>query len=348
VKKYLRLAASLLLLALLAWTTDWHRVAEDFSHLRWGLWLASVGILVGAQFVSTLRWQMLARPLGFRAPLGRLFAIYFIGMFFNLVLPTSVGGDVVRAWYLADAGNAAPPTGRRLAAFVSVFVDRLNGLLVLLAIACVAAAFCPTPLPARITWSVWGLAVAAVVGLVGIAVAPRLPLPLKRFPRLRDKLHSWRDRLTTAFGLYVRQPRLVLAVSALSLVVQVANIVLVWLIGVALGVSVPLSHYCLVVPLVAILTLVPISLNGMGVREFAMIVLLAPLGVVSGTALSLSFLWFATTAVVSLSGVVFYIAGRFPRLAAAPVEDFQEVRPEHGPVCGDSDQGRTGQSQAAA
>src|SRR5262249_3403042 len=220
-----------LLLALLAWTTDWHRVAEDFSRLRWDLWLAGVGILVGAQFVSTLRWQMLARPLGFQAPLGRLFAIYFIGMFFNLVLPTSVGGDVVRAWYLAGTGDSAPPTGRRLAAFVSVFVDRLNGLLVLLAIACVAAAFCPTPLPARIYWSVWGLAAAAVIGLIGIALAPRLPLPLSRFPGLRDKLHGGRERLATAFSLYVRQPRLLLAVSALSLVVQVANIVLVWLIG---------------------------------------------------------------------------------------------------------------------
>jgi uncharacterized membrane protein YbhN (UPF0104 family) len=348
VKKKLRLAASLLLLALLAWTTDWHRVAEDFSHLRWGLWLASVGILVGAQLASTLRWQMLARPLGFQMPLGRFVAVYFIGMFFNLVLPTSVGGDVVRAWYLAGTGDAAPPTGRRLAAFVSVFVDRLNGLLVLLVIACVAAAVCPLALPARVTWSVWGLALAAVIGLVGIAVAPRLPLPLGRFPGLRDRLHNGRDRLTTALGLYVRQPRLLLAASALSLVVQLANIVLVWLIGVALNLPVPLSYYFLVVPLVAILTLVPISLNGMGVREFAMIALLAPLGVAAGTALSLSFLWFATTVIVSLSGVVFYIAGRFPRLGAAPAEDFHEVRPEHGPVRGDSDQGRTGQSQAAA
>jgi uncharacterized protein (TIRG00374 family) len=348
VKKNLRLVASLLLLALIGWTTDWPRVAENFSHLHWGLWLTSVAILVAAQLVSTLRWKMLARPLGFHSPFGRYFAIYWIGMFFNLVLPTSVGGDVVRAWYLASTGDAAPATGRRLAAFVSVFVDRLNGLLVLLTIACIAAAVSPTALPARISWSVWGLALAALVGLVGIAVAPRLPLPLGRFPRLRDKLHSWRERLATAFGLYVRQPRLLVAVSALSLVVQVANILIVWFLGVALHVPVPLSYFCLVVPLVSILTLVPISLNGMGVREFAMIVLLAPLGVVASTALSLSFLWFATTSVVSLSGVVFYIAGRFPRLAAAPAEDFQEERPEHGPVGGDSDQGRTGQSQAAA
>ena len=80
-------------------------------------------------------------------------------MFFNLVLPTSVGGDVVRAWYL-DGGS-----GRKVPAFLSVFADRASGLLMLIAIACVAAVCSPLDLPPRITWSVCGIAAAAVLGL---------------------------------------------------------------------------------------------------------------------------------------------------------------------------------------
>jgi uncharacterized membrane protein YbhN (UPF0104 family) len=138
------------ILAVLAWRTDWHQVGEAFAHLRWGLWLLAVPLYVLTQVVSSLRWQWLSRPLGFDRPLRHYFAFYFIGMFFNLVLPTSVGGDVVRAWYL-DGGS-----GRRLSAFLSVFVERLSGLMVLIVIACVADLLCPVPLPARIHWTVWG------------------------------------------------------------------------------------------------------------------------------------------------------------------------------------------------
>src|SRR5262249_16706501 len=95
-----------------------------------GFWMGAVALYVGAQVVSALRWRWLAEPLGFRRPLAEFTAFYFIGMYFNLFLPTSVGGDVVRAWYL-DGGS-----GRKLPAFLSVFVDRFSGLLVLLVLAC--------------------------------------------------------------------------------------------------------------------------------------------------------------------------------------------------------------------
>ena len=75
----------------------------------------------------------MARSLEFERPLRHLVGYYFIGMYFSLLLPTSVGGDVVRAWYL-DGG-----TRRRLGAFATVFLDRLSGLIVLLAMACLSA-----------------------------------------------------------------------------------------------------------------------------------------------------------------------------------------------------------------
>src|SRR5262249_52533060 len=111
VRKLLRPAVSVSLLAWVAWHTDWAQVAAAFGRLRLGWWLAAGGVLVVTQVVSALRWRMLARPLGFDGSLGRYTSYYFIGMFFNLVLPTSVGGDVVRALYLDGR------SGRRLAAF---------------------------------------------------------------------------------------------------------------------------------------------------------------------------------------------------------------------------------------
>src|SRR5262245_36993905 len=128
--------------------------------MRIELWLAAVGMLMLTQMISAWRWQMLARPFGFECGVSRLTAYYFIGMYFNLLLPTSVGGDVMRAWYL-DGGS-----GRRLAAFVSVFVDRFSGLLVLLSLACIGVLLLPLELPLWIPWLVWGVTLCGAACIV--------------------------------------------------------------------------------------------------------------------------------------------------------------------------------------
>ena len=112
-----------------------------------------------AQVVSAVRWQWLARPLGFGGPLRQYVGAYFVGMFFNLLLPTSVGGDAVRAVYL-NAGS-----GRRVAAVLSVLLDRLSGLIVLIGVACLATILCPMPLPGWVRLAVGGAAAAAAIGL---------------------------------------------------------------------------------------------------------------------------------------------------------------------------------------
>src|SRR5262245_55943195 len=95
--KKLKIAVSLVLLG---WLADWRQVRDTFGQLRLSLWLAALGVYGVAQLCSSIRWQLLSRPLGFVQPWRRFLGYYFIGMFFNLMLPTSVGGDVVRAYYL--------------------------------------------------------------------------------------------------------------------------------------------------------------------------------------------------------------------------------------------------------
>jgi uncharacterized membrane protein YbhN (UPF0104 family) len=263
-------------------------------------------------------------------------------MFFNLVLPTSVGGDVVRAWYLAGG------PGRRLDAFLSVFVERLSGLLVLLAIACTAAAVCPLDLPWWVPWSVWGLTAAGLLSVPALLGLARVPCPSARLRGPHARLARFTEQLAAAGRLYLRRPRLLLGTTLLSAVVQAGNIAVVWLIGLAVGAPVPAAYYWIVVPLVTILTLLPVSLNGMGIREGAMVTLLGPLGVGSGTALSLAFLWFAAVSAVSLTGVVFYLLGDRRGIAECSAGPVDSGGGGHGPVGGDSDQGRAGQSSAAA
>jgi uncharacterized membrane protein YbhN (UPF0104 family) len=322
VSKTLRLIISALLLAWLASRLSWAQLGREFAHLRLEWWLAAAGLYVLTQVVSAFRWQLLAGPLGFQQTLRQFTGYYFIGMFFNLFLPTSVGGDVIRALYLDGGG------GRKLPAFLSTFLDRFSGLLVLLALACSALALNPIPLPVWISLCVWGAAGCAALGMAALLATIRWT---GRFTRVR--------RLREAVLIYLDHPHLLVYGSALSVVVQAANVIVVWLAGQALGLSVPAAYYWILVPMVTLLTLLPISLNGMGIREGGTILFLAPLGIDETAALSLAFLWFAVFTAVSLLGGSVYLFGRFPR---------PQVQDSHGSVDRDSDQGRARQPKAAA
>jgi uncharacterized membrane protein YbhN (UPF0104 family) len=330
VNKKLRLALSAALLTWVIWQTDWQRLLTAFAGMRVELWLAALAMLGLAQLVSAWRWQMLARPLGFERSVPQLLGYYFIGMYFNLLLPTSVGGDVVRAWYLNGR------SGRRLAALAAVFLDRFSGLVVLLALACAGVLLSPLALPPWIAVFVWGSTTCALVGIAAVPVLARL------HGGAAQRLHKVRLALAA-----LAAPRLLAGSTFLSIGVQAGNVILVLLLGEALGAQVPLAYYWILVPMVTLLTMLPISINGTGVREGAMVLFLAPLGTAKETAVALALLWFTVFLAASLLGGLVYVFGRFER-PALPAQKPAEGEADNGLVRGDSDQGRTRQHQTAA
>lgn len=330
--KFLRIIISLGLLGFLGWHTDWHQVAKAFSEMHIALWLAAVGLLVISQLLSSIRWHILAKDMQIDRPLSHMMGIYFIGTYFNLLLPTAVGGDVVRAWYLDGQ------SGQRLRAFLSVLLDRLCGLAMLLFLATCAVLLSPLELPQWLSLSVYALAGCAVLGLISLPIirnhSDKAPGKLKHLLLALHELPS----VNALFWPVV-----------LSFAVQASNVIIVWMVGVSIGVEVPASFYWILVPVVSLLTMLPISVNGMGVREGAMALLLGPLGVNHGEALTLAFLWFAVSASVSLLGGLVYLFGHFPSPAiATEVSDSIEEESNNGTFCCHSDQGRARQSKAAA
>jgi uncharacterized protein (TIRG00374 family) len=337
VGKLLRWTISIVLLTRVACTTDWDKVSEGFAELRLEYWIAAVGLLVLSQLASAWRWKFYADQLGLKRPLRQLTGFYFVGMYFNLMLPTSVGGDVVRAWYL----DSTP--GRRLPAFASVLLDRINGLMVLVGLACLSVTLCPLELPNWIPISIWSIAGCGVVGMMVLQLVVRLSC---RSAKKQDanKSPGRMEQLRIALDLLCK-PRTLVPTLFFSLLVQAANVVIVWLIGKAIHAPIPAAYFWVMVPMVSLLTLLPISVNGMGVREEATVLFLAPLGVAKGTALTLSVLWFAVYALVSLMGGAVYFLGHFPK-PESPAKTPAEVK--SGSLSDHSDQGRTGQSRKAA
>jgi len=240
-----------------------------------------------------------------------------------------VGGDVVRAWYL----DGKP--GRRTDAFVSVIADRVSGVMILLGIGLIALVFSPLDLPAWLTWIVAAMTGGTLIGLALVFVVSRsrfadaalksdgeqVPHPAggsrglwtSHFGRLQSAVSRLQRALFPSWRQFART-------TLLSIVVQLANVLVVWLCATALGISAHASYYLILVPTVTLLTLLPISLNGMGVREWGTVVFLTPLGVESSASLTLAFLWFAAFSVPSLAGVFFYLCCRVPRFSAGETE----------------------------
>ena len=297
-RKGWRLAGSVALLGALAWRLDRGQVAAAFAGLDPIWWAAALALYFVTQAVSALRWRMFAAAVGLGGTWLQYLRYYFVGMFFNLALPTSVGGDVVRVWYLTRH------SGRRgLAAFLSVVAERGSGLLVLIAVACVAGCVCPVPLPWWVTASVAAVGGAAVLGVAVLPASGRV-LRARVFGSPKyDRLREAADGGMT----YLRRPGLLAVTAALSVVVQVNNVAVVALIGAGLGLKVSPLYYGVLVPLVTLLTLLPVSVNGLGLREAGTVLLLGPLGVGAAPAVTLSVLTFAVYAAASLFGLPCYL-----------------------------------------
>jgi uncharacterized protein (TIRG00374 family) len=299
----LRIVVSMGILAWLGSRMDWSHVVEAFRGLRWGYWVAAVGLYVVCQLLCCVRWMWLSRPLGFQQSLARFSSIYFVGMFFNLFLPTSVGGDAVRAVYLANG------SGRRMPAILSVLLDRISGVIVLIGLACVAAALSPVELPAQFRFAIYGLGSCAALGLLSLPLIARLAEALPE----RNKLRRLIGRVRESVALLRSRPDILVGTTLLSIVVQVLNAVLVWLVGLALNLVVPAVYYGVAAPMVTLVTLIPISLNGMGLREGGMVLFLGPAGASAANAVTLAFLWFLVQTTTSLFGAGVYLLGHFNR-----------------------------------
>jgi hypothetical protein len=315
-KTTIRVLGSVALLIVVACRLEWHKLGATLASFDLGYGVTALAVFVAAQMASSCRWLLTARTLGFIEPYYRFIGLYFVGMFFNLCLPSSIGGDAVKAWFLA--GNKA----RLPAALLSVFAERLGGLMILLLLAVGAVFFVEMP-----AWVVYYGVIPAGLILVGLVVAMALAslgsLP-KRLLILRDVVHAFAAR-----------PGIIAGVLGLSVFVQLSGIFQMWLILRGLDVEVPLGWLALTVPLLSLLTLIPISINGMGLRELGTELLLAPVGITGAVAVSSSLLLFLVNTVASLAGGLC----RFREPDHAQEADV---------VSGDSHQGRGGQSAAAA
>ncbi len=292
---FVRLAAGAVLVGYLALHTQWAPVAAAVRNLDWASWLAALGVYLASQVVSSWRWAELARPLGFAISRVRYAQLYFSGMFFSLCLPSSIGGDVLKAYWLA------PTIGGRILAGCTVLADRVSGVIGLAVIGLAALA-------GRNFGLGWGATVLVGAGLLIAALAAvTVGLWLLKWFHGLLPAASGLGRLVEKLLPYHERPEVFRRSIGWGLAVQMLNVGVVILIGRAMGLAIPTAAYCVAVPAVAVLTILPLSISGIGIREGGLAWMLAGYGVSQELGVTLGLLWFLATVVGGLIGGIVYL-----------------------------------------
>ncbi len=277
--------------------------------LAWfGLALASAGIGI---VLSAWRWQRVIEAFGVHVRLRVLATHYFAGQFVGNVLPSTIGGDVLRIT------RSAKNIGSTETAFAAVALERLTGFLALPLLCLVGFVIEPSLLESSAAWVallVSGIALAALGAILFLAGHPKAAGRFQgrdNWVRFLGAVHDGITRLRS-------DRRQVIGVLATAAIYQVSVIATVGFIVLTLDAGIPFGAVVAFVPVVAMAQVIPISLSGLGIREGMLVLLLNPLGVSSGRAVGIGLAWYATMLLVSLLGAPAFAVGH--RTATAPAE----------------------------
>lgn len=293
----IRIVITIGLLAALLSRLDTRRIVEVLSQGSPSLFVLSVAVLAATNPFVALRWHLiLGGPQRDFGP-SVLLRILLVGWFFNQVLPTGIGGDAVRAWRCKLSGMSLTT------AISSILLDRASGYFVLVAIYAISLPALLTivadPLQQRLLLLVLAATTSALAALFLI---DRLPRPLRRL-RLVAPLANLSIEARRAF-LDVRRavPILGLAVISIGLTILSAD-----LAGRCVNLDLSYSRWLVVLPPVALLQVLPVSLGGWGVREAALVVILGKLGIPGETALAASLCIGLSQILVGLPGGLIWL-----------------------------------------
>lgn len=290
-----------MLIALLLWRTDLQPIAARLERMD----LARCGavllvFLVQLSFLG-LRWEKISAAIG--APLGLRPAIRMtaIGWFFNQLLPSSFGGDAMRAWVAHRSGTPLAKAAH------GVVLDRVVGLTALILLIGLTVPLLYHAVPSGLP--IWPLVVVftcAATGALLVAAFGR---------QIESTLMQWRaTRFLASFGRDLREvggdlPRAA-ALLGLSVGLHGLTIAQMYVIGGAVMPGVTPLQYLALVPPVLLLAALPVSFAGWGVREGTMVVVFGAIGVAPADALSLSLVYGLLLMVAGLPGAVFWLAER--------------------------------------
>ncbi len=303
----IRLALSVLLLALLFSRVDRQQFIDNLLRINVGYY--AIGLLVYVGFIGlwALRWHYILRTAGEQISFRRTFSTTLVGLFFAMFLPEAVGADLAR---MSEVTDERRPKANIVS---TVLLDRVVGLVAIILMALVALVFGSHFLNdnTSIFVTIGGLLAVFVVGWIlffnrrfmGWWFDRVFKLPL--LGRLEGSVRTLYEAL---YHLH-NQPRLLMGSLLLALLMEAAQVISVIFLAQASNIEVEAVYFFIFLPIIWLITTLPISISGLGVREGTFAFLFAQVGVLSSDAVALSLLYYSFRVVSGLVGGLVYLRG---------------------------------------
>jgi uncharacterized membrane protein YbhN (UPF0104 family) len=247
--------------------------------------------------LMTYRWRRVLSQLNMNIRYEHVLQFIWIGLFFNQVLPSTIGGDGFRGFYLYKRGYSLTNTAH------GVLIDRIVGLiaLVILVAATLPLAFELIDKPIAL----WGLVTILISSIITLI----LVLMIERYTRI---FSHWKF-IKALFDLAQEARKLIFSFSpgikliAISFSIHLLSIIAIIILSIGMELGLKWTGVVIVMPWVTLIMVIPISIAGWGIREGAMVVGLGYLGVIPESALALSVLYGLLLLTIALPGGLIWL-----------------------------------------
>ena len=311
-----KIVITLTLFGLLLYQVDWKCVHGTLIDANLRLLLLAFTIFFLRSLFGAVRWKALLAVKHYSVGIVPLTKYYFIGTFFNFFFPTVVGGDLARGYYLHSRGVSKKAT------ISSIIVERMLGVLSLACLSCLSLV---ASFHIFRTTGIIGLVIGAVALLSGtffllfysnpeVLISRIVPAAL--FPILEPGV-----RLLQDIREYRNTYLVLLYGFGITMFFQGLGIYSVFLIGLSLGSSTKLIFFLTLVPVVWLISMIPVSLNGLGVREGAFVYLFALVGMSKEMAMAISLIFLLQNILQGAVGGMLFV---FDKRDVAAIKEYRE------------------------
>ena len=288
-----------------------HKIVEYIKNLEPSRFLMAVGLYIIVVFIACLRWQKLLKGQGIHLRFFKTLELNFIGLFFNTFMPSMTGGDVVKAYYVSKH------TDQRLEAATTVLIDRVVGMLALLSIGAVASLYAISEPQIRMPAAII-VVVFLIITILGIVFLNKRLMKIFSF---NVKGERWQKvvvslkRVYSAFYIYRSKKVLLVEVFLMSIVIQLMSILINYQIALGLGLNVSMKYFFLFIPIISVISAIPITFAGWGVGESMYKYFFGLVTEACSLAVTMSIIVRLITLILNLFGGIFYIFHKPPKLS---------------------------------
>ena len=300
----LKVLVTLVLVFFLIFKINWQEIFTVIKTLSW--WIIPVAILMQLLifYIGNIRWYQILKIHSIKIAPLKLYKYYLIGTFFNNFLPTTVGGDVYRAYFIYKNNSGLVPS------LMPIIFERFIGLICLVGIGTIALLFYndKTNLILVLSYSLIAIFSATLFGLFiifNLTTYAFIKRIIKKFGshKLLNKIFIFIE----TFHEYTINLKLIFKLVVLTLILQLIAISIFALLGYGVGSELNIIKYLQIVPVVLTISSLPISIGGLGIRELTAITLLVHAGMLETHAAAISIVFLFVLIISSSVGLFFFL-----------------------------------------